>query len=511
MQNEEKLRHASDWFSPDIAKYVAGADLGNSAHKAAQIFATVTEGTRVFVYGDYDVDGMTSTALVMELALRRRAKVRYFIPHRFEQGYGLHLDVVKKIIRSGCDLLVVVDCGSLDVEAVRLAQTHGIQVIIFDHHLVHRAHAECESLVNPQIDGNSLSRQLCAAGVVWSWAWKYEMAPSGWLLHRLQLVALATIADCVSLASHLNRAIVRQGIDVLRNAPSKGLYHLFKSLGVDATRVDAESLAMKVIPCLNAAGRLEVADVAMRIFFPSDKLQEHIDYLIELNVKRRTLSSVIIEDAQAQVKGNYKHVLYKENWPVGVLSSVASRISNDMKSPIALVASTNDAMRGTLRMPEGGDAVAVLKEISNDLKSWGGHRLAAGFSVDAATWPEVRERLEESLSKVKVSQEPVETLQWEPRELDVQLWKEVEDIGPFGMENPYPLFYMKQEGCVRTSPLGRGGKHLKVNVEGADLLAFGAEEMIKELPNPTGWVYRPRLDIWNGQLNIQYILEKVVL
>ena len=437
VQDEEQLRQAFNWFSPDIAKYVADADLGVSAHKAAQAFSTVNEGTRVVVYGDYDVDGMTSTALVMELALRRRAKVRYFIPHRFQQGYGLHLDIVKKIARAGCDLLVVVDCGSLDVEAVRFAQENGIQVIIFDHHLVHREHAECEALVNPQINGNTLSRQLCAAGVVWSWAWKYEMAPADWLLYRLQLVALATIADCVSLASHLNRAIVRRGIEVLRNTPSKGLYHLFKSLGVDSTRVDAESLAMKIIPCLNAAGRLEVADVAMRIFFPSAKLQEHIDYLIELNVKRRNLSTTIIEDAQTQVKGDYKHVLYKENWPVGVLSSVASRISNDMQSPIALVASTSDAMRGTLRMPEGGDAVAVLKEISSNLKSWGGHRLAAGFSVDTATWPEVRERLEESLSKIKVTQEPVETLQWEPRDLDLQMWKEVEGIGPFGMENTH--------------------------------------------------------------------------
>ena len=249
----DKIEEGRAWISPNLSVSMDGVDLGQAASAAAGIFAQIKEGSRVLVYGDYDVDGITATATVLELALLKKAKVRYYIPHRFEQGYGLHAQVVEMIAKVGCDLLIVVDCGTQDIEAVSRAKAHGIPVIIFDHHMIQGKTADCDALVNPQLDGNLLARQLCAAGGVWSWAWKYRLAPEDWLLQRLQLTALATIADCVSLSSPVNRAIVREGLTALRENPRRGLSLLMQKLEVNPLALDAETLSM-VLFCIALTG-----------------------------------------------------------------------------------------------------------------------------------------------------------------------------------------------------------------------------------------------------------------
>ena len=507
----DKIEEGRAWISPNLSVSMDGVDLGQAASAAAGIFAQIKEGSRVLVYGDYDVDGITATATVLELALLKKAKVRYYIPHRFEQGYGLHAQVVEMIAKVGCDLLIVVDCGTQDIEAVNRAKAHGIPVIIFDHQLCLGKTAVCDSLVIPPLDGNLLARQLCAAGVVWSWAWKYRLAPEDWLLQRLQLTALATIADCVSLSSPVNRAIVREGLTALRENPRRGLSLLMQKLEVNPIALDAETLSMKIIPCLNAAGRLEIADVAMKILFPVGDLEQQVDHLIQLNQKRRTISSKIIQDVENKNQDGFRFVLSGDDWPVGVLSSVASRISNDRGTPIVLAAATESVIRGTLRMPEGGDAVALLKEIASDLSTWGGHRLAAGFSVEVDRWPHVRQRIETLMQEVEIIPQRLELLSWAPERLSMEMWKEAESIGPFGMGNPYPLLFHPQEGPFRSEPLGKNGKHVKIKINQTSLLGFGGESLLQENPFPTGWVYRPKLETWKNITNLQFVLERVVL
>lgn len=510
IDNRDKIEDGRAWISPNLSSSMDGMDLGAGASVAADIFAGIREGTRVVVYGDYDVDGITATATVLELALLRKARVRYYIPHRFDQGYGLHSQVVEMIAKVGCDLLIAVDCGTQDIEAVSRAKAHGIPVLIFDHHMIQGKTAHCEALVNPQLDGNLLARQLCAAGVVWSWAWKHCLASEDWLLQRLQLTALATIADCVPLSSPANRAMVREGLTALRESPRRGLSLLMQKLEINPITLDAEALSMKIIPCLNAAGRLEIADVAMKILFPVGDLDKQVNYLIALNQKRRTISSKIIQDVENKSRDDFQFVLSDDDWPVGVLSSVASRISNDRGTPIVLAASTGNSVRGTLRMPEGGDAVALLKEIASDLKTWGGHRLAAGFSVDVEKWPHVRKRIEALMQEVEIIPQRLELLSWAPERLSIEMWREAESIGPFGMGNPYPLLFHPQEGPFHSEPLGKNGKHVRIKINQASLLGFGGESLLQENPFLTGWVYRPKLETWKSITSLQFVLERVV-
>ncbi len=502
-----------NWLAPYLPNLLEKLDLGADNAKAVSLVRALDSSSNVVVYGDYDVDGISATAVAMELALSKGAHVRYFIPHRFNQGYGLHKDVALAVAtKRKCDLVIVADCGTQDVESVEILKNNGIPVVIFDHHLVEGKRALSDTLVNPQICGDGMAKCLCATAVLWCWIWQNELMPRHRLMKLLDVVALATIADCVSLSSSLNRALVREGINSIRSKARPGLNLLIEQLGITPSSVDTEDLAMRVIPCLNAAGRLYLADLAVDVLFPGNDLAGKVGRLITLNRRRRELSTKIMEQVERSDSGGFRYVLTNEEWPVGVLSSVASRICGDRRAPVALAASAGDSiMRGTLRMPSGGDAVGVLKQLSPLLNTWGGHRLAAGFSVKMENWRAVREKMEEILSGVKVVGEKEELLLWNPANLDIKTWTEASALGPFGMDNPAPMLYAPYNGKMSLSPLGKDGKHVKVSLGAVSLIAFGAADMFSGGCGwLDGWVYKPRLDTWRNVTSLQLVLEKMV-
>lgn len=499
------------WLKPDMEYLLGEMQLGATNGVAADIFRNLNENSNVIVYGDYDVDGIAATTIAMSMVLSKRARVRYFIPHRFKQGYGLHMSIAKTIAERKCDLLIIVDCGTQNIEEINLIRSAGIPVVVLDHHLAENGIARCETMVNPHLLGDATARKLCAAGVIWCWAWQNELIPKDKLYAMLDLVALATVADCVSLASPLNRILVRKGLEQMRTAPRQGLAMLMEKLMVSPDTVSTEDLSMKIIPCLNAAGRLELADTAVDIFFPTKELAQKVDKIITLNRQRRELSMGVLEQISLNEDNGYNYVLSDNTWSAGVLSSVASRVCSEKNKPIALVAGVGGVMRGTLRMPAGGDAVAVLAKLSDKLNTWGGHRLAAGFSVLQEQWQEVRDELEEMLSNVTVVEEKEDILYWKPELLNREVWNDALALGPFGMDNPAPLLYAPYDGYMVLQPLGRNGRHLKIELNGATMLAFNAVTSLMNNRKPfEGWIYKPRLDTWRNVTSLQLILEKIV-
>ncbi len=499
------------WLNPNMEQLLNTLQLGETNSVAADIFRSLNENSNVIVYGDYDVDGISATTIAMTMVLHKRARVRYFIPHRFKQGYGLHMDIARVIAKRKCDLVIIVDCGTQNIEEIKLIRAAGIPVVVLDHHLAENGIARCETMVNPHLLGDSVARKLCAAGVIWCWAWQNQLIPKDKLYELLDIVALATIADCVSLASPLNRILVSKGLELLRTSPRPGLSMLMEKLMITPSTICTEDLAMKIIPCLNAAGRLELADIAVDIFFPNQDLPQKIDRIIALNYQRRELSTQILEQISNEEDCGYKYVLSDANWSAGVLSSVASRICSERNMPVALVAEVGNIMRGTLRMPSGGDAVAILARLGEKLNTWGGHRLAAGFSVNHEQWQYVRDELEEMLSNVTVVEEKEDLLCWEPENLDMTIWNEALKLGPFGMDNPTPLLYSAYKGYMELQPLGRNGRHIKINLGNAAMLGFNAVAALLNNRKPfEGWIYKPRLDTWRNITSLQFILEKVV-
>jgi len=498
------------WLKPDMESLLSTLKLGETNGDAAEIFKNLNKDSSVVVYGDYDVDGVSATSIAISLALYKRAHVRYFIPHRYKQGYGVHMNIAQNIAKLKCDLVIIVDCGTQSIDEIKAIRASGARVVVLDHHLAENGVACPDTMVNPQLQGSAYAKKLCAAGVIWCWAWQNELIPKEKLYELLDLVALATIADCVSLASPLNRILVRTGIEQMQQNARPGLAMLMEKMMINPKTLCAEDLSMKVIPCLNAAGRLYLADLAVEIFFPAADIANKVDRLIELNMQRREISGQILEQV-INDEGEYKYVLIDNNWSAGVLSSVASRVCSDKKMPIALVAEVGDTLRGTLRMPAGGDAVAVLSKMKDKLSNWGGHKLAAGFSVSHDMWPNVRDELEEMLSSITVTEEKESYIYWEPQMLDMDKWQQAMELGPFGMDNPTPAFYAPYKGTVELEPLGKNGRHFKINVGDMSMLAFNSvSALIKNRAPISGWIYKPRLDTWRNVTSLQFVLDKVV-
>lgn len=490
--------------------------LGENASAAADRWRSLGSMGKVLVYGDYDADGASSTTLALELCRGRAEQARFFIPHRHEHGYGLHERILDRLISVGWDTLVVVDCGTKDYDLLERVARSGVNVFVFDHHLPEPGKSLHFSVVNPHEEGGEgqgaqYGRALCATGVLWAWAWKFGLLPRERLMRTVDLVALATIADCMPLTT-LNRALVRRGIDLLSSSPRPGLARLFGKLGIEAAggALNEETLSMKVIPCINAAGRMEVADTAVNVLLGAADMNESVESLISLNKKRQSLSLQITEDAAGMLSEG-ANVILGESWPVGVLSGVASRICSSTGAPIALAAPVSAGIRGTLRVPDGGDAVGVLESLSSKLNAWGGHRHAAGFSVSRENWSCVESDLQKALASMKIDEPTVAAIAMEPGDISIGDWKEACRLGPFGNGNPPPLFFMRRSGGERMLPLGRDKKHLQIDASGVRLLAFYGESDRDALAGADGWVYRPRLDCWRGEERLQYIVDFAVV
>ena len=503
--------------SPGLRAQLDALDMGRAAAAARALWTTSVPGKKVFVYGDYDVDGVSSTVLALELAQESGAtEVVYYIPDRRVEGYGLHPDSMRRIIADGFQTMIVVDCGSKDVEAVELAKSSGMNVLIFDHHAVEGDIVRLETLVNPQIDGDAESKRLCATAVLWCWAWQSRILPERRLAGLLQLAALATVSDCMPLGP-LNRSITREGLRMMRRSPRRGLRELVRALAPNEAEsmIDENFLAMRIIPCLNAAGRVQVADVAVNVLSGQGdpvSLARSVDELIELNRRRRDLSSSICASINEGLeRGESSQVLFNGTWPVGILSAIASRLCCEHNKAFALAAPSAQGIRGTLRVPQGANAVELLKSLDDLLDAWGGHKSAAGFSVNQLKWPRLSRELNALLQNIKVEPAREEVIEFDPGRIGMGEWNEVLRIGPFGNGNPAPAFFAPFESGTTYAPLGRNGLHSKVLTGGGTLIAFGGAEQIGHTDGIRGWIYRPRPNLWQGRVSLQYIVEGIVV
>ena len=277
---------------------------------------------------------------------------------------------------------------------------------------------------------------------------------------------------------------------------------------------------MRVIPCLNAPGRIATADVGVRALLgngSSDAIYSCVNDLMRINRKRQTLTENITKEIDDGIitQRITKKVLYHDSWPVGVLSGVASRVCAQYNMPIVLAAPVGSkVIRGTLRVPEGGDAVGILKKIADMLDAWGGHKYAAGFSVLTENWMKVCDALEKMLADIQIQPEGVTpVIDISPSDISINDWRAVSELGPFGNNNPSPKFYtVKNMACTEIQPMGKDGKHSCIRVNNARLLAFNtpARDVSEMLNRVQGWVYHPRLDYWRNEEQLQFILDCAV-
>lgn len=487
----------------------------------AMLSGHVRAGTRITIHGDYDVDGVCSTAVLVRSLRRLGADVDWYLPDRASDGYGLSLDTVRRLAERGTRLLVTADCAITAVEEVAAAKELGMDVVVTDHHSVRADGVLPDApIVHPTVCGYPY-QGLCATAVAYKLAHGLEgRAP----VEDLDLVALATIADVVPLLGE-NRALVRRGLRALAGTVKPGLRALMTVARVDPARVNERSIAFGLAPRLNAAGRLYRADAGLELILTEDSVRaaQIAQELDRVNHERRIAERTIRFEAEAQIAalGNLDErralVLAGEGWHVGVIGIVASRLAETHHRPVVLIALDGDRGRGSGR---GGcaafDLLAGLTACSEHLSRYGGHRAAAGLEIERERVTEFADALNAYATSVLKSEDmaPVERVDAvvDGAELGMALAEELGGLAPFGQANPTVSLMIAEATFADVRPMGEG-KHARFTVRShagrARAVAFntGGQLGVAE-GEPAQATFTLEVNEWNGVSEPRLVLRR---
>ena len=472
---------AADQHAPDaFAGIDVAVDLALSHARA---------GARITVHGDYDVDGVCSTAVLVRSLRRLGADVDWYLPSRLDDGYGLSLATVERLAARGTRLLVTVDCAVTAVEEVAAARAAGLDVIVTDHHRPRADGALPRApIVHPTVSGYPCP-DLCATGVAFKLAQALELASAtrtedGAAVDDLDLVALATVADCVPLLGE-NRRLVRAGLRALAGTAKPGLRALMRVSQTDPSGLDARALGFRLAPRINAAGRLHRADAGLELVLTQDESRASAvaDELDRANAERRDVETRILFAAEAQAAeagDRAALVLAGEDWHPGVIGIVASRIAERHHRPTVLVALDGDVGTGSGRSIPGFDLLAGLTAASAHLRRYGGHRAAAGVELARADLGAFRDAFEAHAAATLAPADlvPVERVDAVvPGDaLGLSLAEELERLEPCGVGNPAAVLLVPAAEFGNPRAMGEG-RHASFTVHAggarARAVAFG--------------------------------------
>ncbi|MDP9400322.1 MAG: single-stranded-DNA-specific exonuclease RecJ, partial [Actinomycetota bacterium] len=485
----------------------------------AVILGHVGARHRITVHGDYDVDGVCSTAILVGALRRLGARVDWYLPSRAEDGYGLSQTTVRRLAERGTRLLVAVDCGVTAVAEVAAARAAGLDVVVCDHHSPRADGALPDApLVHPALGGYPCP-VLCAAGVAHKVAAGLLAAAGRDPAEAeadLDLVALATVADCVPLVGE-NRRLVRQGLRALATTRRPGLRALMAVARVDPARVDARAVGFRLAPRLNAAGRLHRADAALELLMTDDaaRAEAVATELDAANADRRHVETRILFEAEAQVREageRSAYVLAGEGWHRGVIGIVASRIAERHHRPCVLVALDGERGTGSGRSIPAFDLLAGLDAAAAHLERHGGHRAAAGCEVRRDELDAFRAAFEAHAAAVLRPDDLVPTERVDAvvagDELGAGLAEELERLAPFGAGNPEVRLLVPAARLEDPRPMGEG-KHLRLALRAggrtARAVAFGTTAI--EAHRPVDATVSLELHEWGGAVEPRLVLR----
>lgn len=441
-------------------------------------------GERVLVFGDFDADGITGLA-ILTIALRRLGiDVIPYVPSRLDEGHGLSLAAVEAATAAGATVIVTVDTGSSSVLEVAAANAAGIDVLITDHHRVPPELPRALAIVNPhRADATYPDRRLAGSGVAFTLA---RVLLGDAALGYADLAAIGTVADLAPVLGE-NRAIVQLGLELLRAGPRPGLAALLAVARVDAAQLDLEDLAFAIAPRLNAAGRVGEAFDAARLLL-SDDPDEAAGLAATLeaaNGARKDLMKTAVAEARTSPDAvdDAAAVVIRGPWPVGIVGLVASRLADERLRPAVVGAELGPIVRASCRSAGGFHLADALASCSDILLRHGGHAGAAGFEIEAARWPEFRERFL-AVAAAAGPPDPVPTLAIDvalrARDVDYALHRDLQQLAPCGTGNPEPLVAVLGLTVTRAREAGGGGHTqlvLKRRLDVLDGIAFGWPEL----------------------------------
>lgn len=482
-----------------------------------RIRRAIEQGEFILVYGDYDADGMTSASILKETLEQLGAECLVYLPNRFTDGYGPNASVYKYFIeQQGISLIVTVDNGVAGHEAIDLAQSMGVDVIVTDHHSLPEVLPDAHAIVHPEHPESDYPfKHLAGCGV----AFKLACA----LLEEVQvelldLVAIGTIADMVSLTDE-NRIMVQYGLEVLRNTQRLGLQELFEIAGISSSDLTEETVGFQLAPRLNALGRLDDPNPAIELLtgFDDEEVREIALMIQEKNEERKEIVQAIYEEAKSLVDPNKSvQVLAKEGWNPGVLGIVAGRLLEELGQTVIVLNIEDGRAKGSARSIEAVDIFEALNPHRELFIAFGGHAGAAGMTLEAEQLDALSEILEIYVKDKGIAAKGKSRLyldeELDLESLSLETVKSFEKLAPFGMDNQKPVFYIRDFQVENARSMGAGDSHLKLKISKGtanfEVVAFGQGAKATEFAQTKQLELAVTLSVnqWNGQTTLQLMM-----
>ena len=482
-----------------------------------RIRRAIEQGEFILVYGDYDADGMTSASILKETLEQLGAECLVYLPNRFTDGYGPNASVYKYFIeQQGISLIVTVDNGVAGHEAIDLAQSMGVDVIVTDHHSLPEVLPDAHAIVHPEHPESDYPfKHLAGCGV----AFKLACA----LLEEVQvelldLVAIGTIADMVSLTDE-NRIMVQYGLEVLRNTQRLGLQELFEIAGISSSDLTEETVGFQLAPRLNALGRLDDPNPAIELLtgFDDEEVREIALMIQDKNEERKEIVQAIYEEAKSLVDPNKSvQVLAKEGWNPGVLGIVAGRLLEELGQTVIVLNIEDGRAKGSARSIEAVDIFEALNPHRELFIAFGGHAGAAGMTLEAEQLDALSEILENYVKDKGIDAKGKNTLyldeELDLESLSLETVKSFERLAPFGMDNQKPVFYIRDFQVENARSMGAGDSHLKLKISKGtasfEVVAFGQGSKATEFSQVKQLELAVTLSVnqWNGQTTLQLMM-----
>ena len=494
-----------------------------------RIVKAIENSESIVIYGDYDVDGTVSTSLLYSVIKSLGGNVDYYIPNRFEEGYGLNDEAVKMISERGTNLIVTVDCGISSIDSVDFANSLGLNLVITDHHQCGEILPKAMAIVNPhRIDCKSAFKDLAGCGVALKLAKSLgeRMGKPGIEKKYLDLAAIGTVADVVPLTGE-NRIIVKEGLSQIRSSENIGIQAMLTVCELLDKPINSYTIGFIIGPRMNAAGRLDSALEVVKLLTTEDN-EEAMQIAKKLdsdNKERQKIEKDILEKAIEIIENNGMAensrvlVVDGEGWHSGVIGIVASRLVEKYYLPTLIISRSGDEAKGSARSLSGFNLFDALSKIPECFEKFGGHEMAAGFSLKSDKIQELREKLNIVAEEVTDGKPFIPEIQVDYKLSGQELSRVTHDklklLEPYGMKNPAPVFVCRKMKVISFKKIGVDGKHLSLNLFDSEksvaAIAFQMGELFDQLKINCEIDILCSLEInsWNGfdklQLNIKDI------
>ncbi|MBU0647623.1 single-stranded-DNA-specific exonuclease RecJ [Patescibacteria group bacterium] len=512
-----------DYIQPDfaLADPFLMPDMRRGVKRVTQ---AIKKREKVLIYGDYDVDGVTSTALLGEFFDFAGLEVDTHIPNRFKDGYGLNLRFAKKVAEEEYDLVITVDCGVRDIGPIKHLVENGVDVVVCDHHEVGDKIPECSAVINPKRNSNRYpERNLAGVGVVYTFC-RALMEDIGvengkkdwWLKWSLDLVALGTIADMMPLIGE-NRILAKYGLVVLSKSKRPGLKNLMRLAGINQKGITSRDVGFGIVPRLNAAGRMDDASIALNLLIEKEDLEARIlaENVDRKNSLRKNVTSEILNEAikMAEPIGRDVIALASEKWSEGVVGLVCGRLVEKYNRPCLVAKIDENKIKGSARGIEGVDMAGTLEKASDLLEKYGGHKAAAGFTLNKKNWKKFTQRINELLvgqfKDKKAKKEIIIDSELKLQELNLGLFVEVNRMEPFGERNEEPLLYSKSLKIINKRLIGADKRHVKFDLGNdrdnyVEAIFWNRADLLERVDGNKffDWVYNIRKNNYQGRESV---------